>query len=159
MNGGPLSDGAMSSDPPTVRECIALLRTGTVGRVGFVVDHQPRVFPVNYVATDEGRVVVRTGQHGLLARLDGCRVAFEIDGFDRATRSGWCVQVTGVARDLTDSDDAVSTHLRTLRVEPWARGEKDRWLAIEPLEISGRRIEATAWPEALQKWFAGVPMS
>ena len=154
-----MTDSGMASDPPTVRECLALLCKGTIGRVGFVVDQQPRVFPVNYAATDEGRVVFRTGQHGMLSAIDGGRVAFEIDGYDKVARSGWCVHVTGVAREVTDAHDALGTHLRTLRVEPWAKGPKDRWFAIEPLEISGRRIDATTWPNEVHGWFAGVPMS
>ncbi len=154
-----MSDSGIASDPPTVRECLALLRKGNVGRVGFVIGQQPRVFPVNYAATDEGRVVFRTGDHSMLSSIEGTRVAFEIDGFDKKARSGWCVQVIGVAREITDVHDAVANHLRALRVDPWAKGPKDRWFAIEPREIAGRRIDATRWPDSMQGWFAGVPMS
>ncbi len=155
-----MSVSGMASDPPTTRECIMLLTKHAVGRVGFVASGQPMIFPVNYAANDDGQVVFRTGEHGLLSYIGGTQVAFEIDGYDVPARAGWCVQVLGIAREITDAQDPVAVRLRSLRVEPWDRtAVKDRWFEITPSSISGRRIDSSPFPDGLQGWFAGVPMS
>jgi nitroimidazol reductase NimA-like FMN-containing flavoprotein (pyridoxamine 5'-phosphate oxidase superfamily) len=120
-------------------ECTALLAGEEVGRVGIVVDGQPLVFPVNYVFAD-GTVVVRTGFGTMLTGASLALVAFEIDGFDAAGRSGWSVMVQGVGHDVTDALDTKSEHLQTVAVSPWAPGPKPRLLRIDAKTITGRRF-------------------
>ena len=120
-------------------ECLALLGSAEVGRVGVVVDGQPLIFPVNHVL--EGRsIVVRTDSARMLAGASLAKVAFEADGFDAGARSGWTVLVQGIGNDVTDALDATSEHLQTVPVTPWAPGPKSRLLRIDVRTITGRRF-------------------
>jgi len=128
-------------------ECLDLLASHEVGRVGVVVDDQPLVFPVNYAL--EGRwIVVRTGMGMLLHGAAFAHVAFEIDHFDTVRRSGWSVMVQGMAHDITDAVDRTSERLQTVDVLPWAPGSKPRLLRIDPRIITGRRFGAAAGDES-----------
>jgi len=120
-------------------ECLALLGSAEVGRVGVVVDGQPLIFPVNHVL--EGRsIVVRTDSARILAGAALAKVAFEADGFDAGARSGWTVLAEGIGNDVTDALDATSEHLQTVPVSPWAPGPKPRLLRIDVRTITGRRF-------------------
>ena len=121
-------------------ECLALLGAAEIGRVGVVSDGQPLVFPVNYVC-DGRSIVIRTGVGStILTGASLARVAFEIDGFDAARRSGWSVMVQGTGHDVTDALDLKSEHLQTLELSPWAPGPKPRLLRIDARTITGRRF-------------------
>ena len=107
-----------------------------VGRVAFVEDGGPVVLPVNHALVGH-RVVFRTARGALLheALMDR-PVAFEVDGFDPASRSGWSVLVKGQAH-LADDPDA----LEELGLEAWADAvERNDWVAIQAEEVTGRRI-------------------
>jgi nitroimidazol reductase NimA-like FMN-containing flavoprotein (pyridoxamine 5'-phosphate oxidase superfamily) len=144
-------------EPIGPTEALSLLRASPVGRVAFMVDDQPWVLPVNIAADDEGRVVFRTGQHSALSSLSSRKVAVEIDSYSEATRSGWYVLVTGIAREITDAADVGGQRLRQLGVRPWAAGTRNRWFAVLPMAISGQRIGPADL--AGEDWFAGVPTS
>ncbi|MDQ6725090.1 MAG: pyridoxamine 5'-phosphate oxidase family protein [Actinomycetota bacterium] len=122
-------------------ECVKLLAAGDVGRVGIVVDGQPLVFPVNYVF-DGNSIVVHTDAGTMLSGASLGLVAFEVDSFDAASRSGWSVMVQGVGHDVTDALDHTSEHLQTVVVSPWAPGAKARLLRIDARSITGRRFGA-----------------
>jgi len=135
----------MEADPGgigvlTEEDCMTLLASNQVGRVGVVVDGQPLVFPVNYVL-DGHSIVVRTGIGTMLRGASFAMVAFEIDGADPARRSGWSVMVQGMGHDITDAVDELSEHLQTVEVLPWAPGSKPRLLRIDPRVITGRRFD------------------
>lgn len=101
-----------------------------------MVDGQPMVFPVNYVYVD-GSVVVRTGLGTLLAGAALNLVAFEVDGFDAARRSGWSVLVQGMGFDVTDALDTKSEALQRLEMSPWAPG---------PERAHGGQVSAAGLP-------------
>jgi uncharacterized protein len=65
-------------------------------------------------------------------------VAFEVDGTDAATRTGWSVVVRGEAVEVTDP--AELARLRGLPLYPWAPGAKSRYVRILPALVTGRRI-------------------
>ena len=67
---------------------------------------------MTYAADTDGNVVFRTGTHTVLTKVDLEQVAFEIDGVDEQTRTGWSVCVHGVGREITDVDDPQPRHLR-----------------------------------------------
>jgi uncharacterized protein len=125
------------------QECLALLASAPVGRVGVVVDGQPLIFPVNHVL-DGRSIVVRTDAGRLLHAASLARVAFEVDGFDAGARSGWSVMVQGIGHDVTDALDTTSEHLQTVPVSPWAPGSRTRLLRIDVDTISGRRFAGSA---------------
>jgi uncharacterized protein len=135
--------------------CLQLLGKGRIGRVGFVSDGQPQVLPVNYVASDAGEVVFRTTDNSVLTAVAGGPAAFEIDGYDEQSRTGWSVCVHGPGREITDVDDPLARRLRELDVITWAPGQRDRWFAILGDQLTGRRIPMTATPADLG-WIAGV---
>ncbi len=122
------------------RECLDLLASGEVGRVGVVVDGQPLIFPVNYVL-DGQFVVVHTDVGPMLTGASQALVAFEVDGFDAVARSGWSVLVQGMANDVTDALDYASEHLQTVEFSPWAPGPKPRLLRISATTVTGRRFQ------------------
>jgi hypothetical protein len=65
-------------------------------------------------------------------------VAFQVDDIDQATASGWSVMAIGVAEEMTDPDEVVST--KQLVLHPVAAGDRRHFVKIRPEFISGRRI-------------------
>ena len=90
---------------------------------------------------------MRTNVGTMLAGASLARVAFEIDDFDGARRSGWSVLVQGVGHDVTDALDLTSERLQALEVTPWAPGDKPRLLRIDATTISGRRFGGEPAPQ------------
>lgn len=121
-------------------ECVRLLAEHEVGRLVVVVRGAPHIVPVNYVF-DGDAVVFRSDAGTKLDAGEGHRVAFEIDGFDTAARTGWSVVVHGRASEITEWDDPSVTAARSrLAPTPWAGGAKRHWVRVEADTISGRRI-------------------
>ena len=109
-----------------------------VGRVAFVVDGQPIVLPVNYLA-EEGSIVFCTAPGTKLSALsDGARVAFEVDDSRPLYHAGWSVLVFGTAREVTDEGELGALRRGPLR--SWATPASEHWIRISIDEISGRRI-------------------
>jgi nitroimidazol reductase NimA-like FMN-containing flavoprotein (pyridoxamine 5'-phosphate oxidase superfamily) len=125
-------------------ECLLLLGRHTVGRLAVLDDGRPAVFPVSY-RRDGGTIVVRSDEGTELDAIgDDDAVAFEIDGLDPRSRSGWSVAVTGTAREVTDTGEL--EQVRKLHLEPWAPGARSRYIRIVPDSIGGRRIVREAAP-------------
>ena len=121
------------------KECLRLLATKTVGRLGFLVVDQPMVLPVNYAV--QGDVVVfRTGEGTKLEAAVQAKVAFEVDDVDERTGAGWSVLVQGVARDITDDPDWFAESLRQAAAPTWLPAAPDHYVRIDPSTISGRRL-------------------
>jgi uncharacterized protein len=117
-------------------EAIALLETREVGRLVYTRRALPAIRPVNY-AVCGGVVLIWTGAASSLGQaVRGAVVAFEVDEFDRVTRSGWSVVVTGTARLVTDK-----AQLARARLEgpvPWAPGIKEFLIGIPLTIVTGR---------------------
>ena len=121
-------------------ECYRLLGTHEIGRVGLPAERWPLILPVNY-ALDGTTIVLRTHAGTILRAADQADVAFEVDDFDRRTRTGWSVLVLGRAEEVGERHGAdLVAATRATGLEPWAPGDKGHWLRIVPHEISGRRI-------------------
>ena len=89
-----------------VAECVELLASKRVGRVGFIGPHNPQVIPVNYALSD-GAVVFRTAAYGTLAQhATRARVAFEVDELDEFLSSGWSVLALRTAESVSSDDVA-----------------------------------------------------
>ena len=122
----------------TKSECFELLAGQHVGRVAVVDDRGPVVFPVNYVL-DRHTVLFRADAGTKLgAAAARSRVAFEIDGIDAGTCTGWSVLVRGETVEVTDPGELA--RLRELPLRPWAPGPKDHYVRILPALLTGRRI-------------------
>jgi uncharacterized protein len=128
----------------TKSECFELLARQHLGRLAVVEDRGPVVFPVNFVL-DRHMVVFRTDEGTKLdAACRGSRVAFEIDGTDPASRTGWSVLIRGEAIEVTDPDEVA--RLRKLSLDPWAPGAKAHYVRILPAALTGRRISTPRGP-------------
>jgi nitroimidazol reductase NimA-like FMN-containing flavoprotein (pyridoxamine 5'-phosphate oxidase superfamily) len=126
-------------------ECLRLLGSATLGRVGVTTGALPQVLPVNFLM-DRERILIRTGRG---AKLDAATVnavvAFEVDEVDEASESGWSVLVTGVAQEVTDAAE-----LAVVSEDPpgrWAPEGNGRVIAISTDLVSGRRT-ARSGPSA-----------
>lgn len=124
----------------TAAECMRLLATVPVGRVGITIDALPAVLPVNFVIHEDAVVFRTVPGTKLDAATAGTVVAFEADAYESPPDpGGWSVLVRGVARELVDSDEL--TVARALPLESWAwDGEGDRFVKIEPTLVTGRRV-------------------
>jgi len=120
-------------------ECLRLLRSVPVGRVGFVCDGEVNVLPVNHAVDGQDVVfqVAYGSKLGAAARQE-C-VAFEVDSYDAEAKTGWSVQVTGTADLVVETADV--DRLAALGLHPWAtRVDKPYWVRIRPSSVTGRRI-------------------
>lgn len=126
-----------SSLPST--ECVALLQSHTIGRVGWNTVDGPQILPVTYVLRD-GSIIFRTTPYGALSELRNVRqVAFEVDEFDVVTRTGWSVLVRGTAKAATNPDE-LSELWEEQDPIPWAAGARTLFIIISTDRLSGRVI-------------------
>lgn len=124
----------------TPDECRGLLSTQQVGRIGFVLNGQPDVLPVNYVM-DGDAVVFATSPGSKLMGTTRSTVAFEVDHVDVKSRSGWSVVIHAIAQEITDLDtSSVRQRLQSLPLSPWPGGMYHILVRIPTLTISGRRV-------------------
>ena len=121
-------------------ECLELLGSVPVGRVGVTVDALPAVLPVNFVVW-QGSIVFRTVPGTKLdAAAAGAVVAFEADAYGTAEApGGWSVLVRGIARVVTDPGELAE--MAFLGLDSWAwDGGAGRYVCIEPTVMTGRRV-------------------
>jgi uncharacterized protein len=127
----------------SLEECLGLLRSGSVGRIGVVVDEFPVVLPINYrLVETSGRtwVALRT-RPGNVIEQASANVAFEIDGIDPAQKQGWSVLVRGTVHHV----EAGTAYFRERwDSHPWLTAERDAWLIVSPVAITGRRVLSPA---------------
>ena len=136
-------------------ECTAKLASGCVGRVGLVANGSLHVLPVNYAADATGEVLYRTAGESLLATVAGQSIVFEVDGFDEKAKTGWSVCVHGEAREVIVPQGPTAARLVERAVVTWAPGPRDRWFAIAPAEVTGRKLPMTGVADH-QGWIEGV---
>ncbi len=110
-----------------VVDCLRLLASATIGRVGISIGALPVVLPVNFRLVDD-RIVFCTG---IGTKLDAATansvVAFEVDDFEPVSHTGWSVVVTGIAHEVVDHAGA-------------------RGAAARPTSLGGRgRARAVSW--------------
>ena len=118
--------------------CLELLAAVPVGRVSFVADGEIVVLPVNHVVDGQG-LVFRTARGSKLSAAEGQDlVAFEADGYDERTRSGWSVLVNGRASAVYE--EAEIQRLSRLGLHPWVTTVyRPFWIRIQPSSITGRQ--------------------
>jgi uncharacterized protein len=97
------------------------------------------IFPINYAM--EGRIVVfRTEPGTKLGAVPNNPVVFEVDSWDPELGVGWSVVMRGTAEEVSKNLGRTAEHLRRALVRPVAPGDRWHWLAISPVEITGRRF-------------------
>jgi|SRR5581483_1085957 len=119
-------------------ECLRLLETASVGRVGLSIGALPVVLPVNFALLGED-IVVRSGPGTKLdAAFGGAVVAFEVDRIDEKGEAVWSVLVQGLAHVIAGANELARA--RALDLRPWVGGPDDRFVKISTDRVSGRRI-------------------
>jgi uncharacterized protein len=129
-------------DELSLEECLSLLRGGSTGRIGVVVNEFPVIVPINYrLVETSGRtwVALRTRPGNVIER--SMNVAFEIDGVDPFHHQGWSVLVGGTLHHV---DPDAADFRERFDPEPWILAERDSWLIVEPIAITGRRLHPGA---------------
>jgi transcriptional regulator with XRE-family HTH domain len=128
---------AISKLLPT--ECRRLIAPGGVGRIAFGTLAGPVVVPVNFAVLAD-TIVIRTAEGTIIDGHADEQVALEVDHIDEALCQGWSVLVRGPAHRVTHPAE-----LRRLQedaaVWPWPGGEREVYVRITPVQITGRRIE------------------
>lgn len=121
-------------------ECLSLLPTVSVGRLGVSIQALPAILPVNFVLHDEEIILRSVAGTKLDAATAQAVVAFEADDYGPDGEWGWSVLVQGVAEEITDADELAA--VRSLRIAAWAfpAGEAYRYLKIDTKLISGRKF-------------------
>ena len=125
-------------------ECLRLVSTQVIGRLAFVGSFDLTVQPVNYRLVD-GAILFRTAQDSLTGEdlrtgIEHAeyKVAFEVDSFDDQAREGWSVLIQGPAHHLDSAPERENA--LTAGVESWPGGEKEHFIKITPVRITGRRV-------------------
>ena len=130
-----IDEGLELLDDP---EALRLLATSEVGRVGVTIGALPAIFPVNYRLID-GCVVFRSAPGSKLsAAASRTVVAFEVDDYNAADRSGWSVLLVGLSEVVDDLDVTFKTFESGL--ETYVDGPRGAIVRITPTFVSGRRI-------------------
>jgi len=136
-------------DRPPMRElataeCWERLGSVPYGRVATTAAGEIDIFPVNH-GVDRQSIVFRTAPGTKLLELTiRQNVAFEVDGYDGI--EAFSVVVKGIADEF--DREAEVTEAERLGIEPWAPGEKDRWVRITPQDIQGRAFTLARTPES-----------
>jgi len=119
-------------------ECLALLRTATIGRIAFTEGALPAIQPVSFTV-DGGEIIIPTQQGSKVAAASrGAVVAFEVDDYDVPGRTGWNVTVVGTSRLI--SDPAGVRTLDALGARAWAPTGDRCYIAIGIRLVRGRRL-------------------
>ncbi|WP_139003357.1 pyridoxamine 5'-phosphate oxidase family protein [Arthrobacter crystallopoietes] len=125
----------------SANQCWERFRSTDLGRLAVIAAGHPEIFPINYVV-DHGCLVFRTAPGTKLdAALAGGSVAMETDGYNPSTKVAWSVVAKGPVERLVSIDDVISSAM--LPLFPWQGGEKDNFIRVIPVEISGRRFRIT----------------
>lgn len=123
----------------TRHQCLELLGSTRLGRVGISRYALPAILPVNYAMLGDDIVFATGTGSKSLTIADETVVAFEVDAVDPADRTGWSVLAVGKARPF-DERDADLTAAKQLDLDPWLGRETVRLIRMPTELLSGRRI-------------------
>ncbi len=121
-------------------ECLKLLTTVPVGRIGVSIAVLPVVLPVNFALVGTNIVIRTVPGTKLDAATRLAVVAFEVDSFAQDGSWGWSVLVQGVCAEVTDA--AERARLDASAVPAWAfdDGAAEQFVRIETSFVNGRRF-------------------
>lgn len=129
----------------TVDECLSLIGTRSVGRVGLVTEAGLRIFPVNFAVSEE-KIIFRTLPYGVIANsAHGAEVVDLERDLDDEGRSGWSVLAVGRCERVEDPG-----MVRLIRSEhdpdSWADGQRNLYFQIEWTDLTGRQVGVASRP-------------
>ena len=122
-------------------ECLRLLGSNNFGRLAVATD-SPVIRPVNYVFDEQSQSVVFRTANGskFHAMLVNGNAAFEIDGIEQGSRTGWSVIIVGMTEEITSPTEL--RRLERLGLETWPPQHKAHWMRIRAWTVTGRQIVA-----------------
>jgi nitroimidazol reductase NimA-like FMN-containing flavoprotein (pyridoxamine 5'-phosphate oxidase superfamily) len=121
-------------------ECLELMATVPVGRIGVSIGALPVILPVNFALVD-GSIVIRTVPGTKLdAAARHAVVAFEVDSYAADGSSGWSVLVQGFCAEVTDPAERTALAGRASRAWAFDDGVAQRFVRIETSFVNGRRF-------------------
>lgn len=121
-------------------DCWELLETKAVGRVAYCHADGPTVLPVNYTVRSGGIVFRTLAGSRLSVAMNDFRAAFEVDEIDERLHAGWSVLLVGMARLVTDTEELSELWWDQHQPDPWAAGERNVFVRIQPTRTTGRRL-------------------
>lgn len=121
-------------------ECLALLGSAHLGRVGLSVDALPVIVPVGFSVIGDRVVLGAHADPRAVAAIDGVIVAFEADEWDPDAGSGWSVLVQGPAHRLVDRAD-LGPLMGTDDLPSWI-ADASEIVVVSTDVISGCRLRA-----------------
>ena len=126
-------------------ECDELLALTRFGRLAVSPPDwrtPPVIRPVTYIFDRNSRSIVFRSARGskFTALLLSGQAAFEIDGIEPATETGWSVIALGPVEEIKNA--AEIHRLEQHGLHPWAPGTKPHWIRIRATVVTGRRITA-----------------
>jgi uncharacterized protein len=136
-------DSPAKNVPLSDVHCVRLIGTHSVGRLAVIDDGFPISLPVNYrvvVGSDDSMSIVIRVRRGSVLDAPNSMASFEIDEIDHHQQIGWSVVARGVLRHVDDT--TAPQWLRTWDPRPWVN-QRDIWLYLEVLAISGRQLLET----------------
>lgn len=123
----------------TRQECLRLLGSVPIGRVGLSIAALPVVLPVRFALLDDDVVFRAVIGTRLYEAATEAVLAFEADQHDPHGTSGWSVLVQGRSGELDDA--AELARAQALGVQPWTRDDTaDRFIRITSTVVTGRRF-------------------
>jgi uncharacterized protein len=140
-------DSEMTAFPHELRidECRRLIADGGVGRVAFQSRSGQHIVPVNF-ELDRDSIVFRTTPYSELGRLaPGSEAAFEVEGLDVESTSGWSVVAKGRVERVPDNFETAAIRCFGKDPTPWAEGIRRMYLKLTWRELTGRRLAAPWW--------------
>jgi uncharacterized protein len=121
-------------------ECLDLMATVPVGRIGVTIGALPVILPVNFALVG-GSIVIRTVPGTKLdAATRRAVVAFEVDSYAPDGSSGWSVLVQGFCGEVTDPAERAAMAESAPRAWAFDDGMASRFIRIETSFVNGRRF-------------------
>ncbi len=118
-------------------QCLALLSSTSVGRIGVSMDALPAVLPMTFVLLGENIVIPTSNETTLAAAVDQNVVAFEADGRDATSGGAWSVMVRAIAH-LADGS-SYAGHPAFDRLPTWGPAGLNRVISMSTAVVTGRR--------------------
>jgi nitroimidazol reductase NimA-like FMN-containing flavoprotein (pyridoxamine 5'-phosphate oxidase superfamily) len=124
----------------SLEDCLGRLAQTAVGRIAFPLDGELAILPVAHTMDGVDVCFRTTGDSKIQAAIDHDRVAYEVDGFDPRTRTGWSVLVQGTAV-IEDDEDSVR-RLDGIARLPWVVDpvKASTWVRVRSQSITGREL-------------------
>ena len=118
-----------------VWECYRLLAQQRVGRLAIIESGYPIPIPISYRLSgtpSQHRIVFRTAPSTTVARYEG-RASLEVDNINEQEGSAWSVIARGRLHRLFGEGTVPDP-------QPWLIDGREQWLALDLVDVSGRRF-------------------